>query len=159
MTQSGSGASLPPHLELHHSAHAPELGQNVQVEVQEGLVQVLLAVLQTSVHVVVVPPRLLHPEGHEHPADQQRRAGGRVGVLPRTPAATEKWKSKLYLKSVCDRKQMLLLSEEQELKTKSLRGRGHRWPTGCLLENIYIKFTFTNGLKSIFILNYIKKYK
>ena len=78
-----------PHLELHHVAEALELRQHVVVEVQEVVLQVLLAVLQRGVRVVVVAVTLVHAERHEHPADHQGGARRRVGMPPRTPLATE----------------------------------------------------------------------
>lgn len=64
---------------MHDCPDAPELWQDVVVEVDEMLAQLLLAVLQAGVHVVVVPFGLLHPESEEHGADQEGgAAAGKV---------------------------------------------------------------------------------
>lgn len=84
----GGGGGSRFYLELQHLAHTPELWQDVVVELDEILLQLLLAVLQTRVDVVVVAARLLHAERCEHPAYHQRRGGCGVNVLARTPGRT-----------------------------------------------------------------------
>lgn len=42
------------HLKLQHFADALELWQNIVVELEEGLLHLLLAVLQTSIDVIVI---------------------------------------------------------------------------------------------------------
>lgn len=54
------------------------------VELEERLLQVLLAVFQPSVNVIVIAARLLHAKRCKHTADQQCGAGCGINVLPRT---------------------------------------------------------------------------
>lgn len=47
---------LSSHLELHHFPDVLELWKNIVVKLEERLQQLLFTVLQTSIHVIVVPP-------------------------------------------------------------------------------------------------------
>lgn len=56
------------------------------IKLQKGLVQLLLTVFQTGVHVVIIPAGLLHSKRFKHAADHQGWAGCGINVLPGTSA-------------------------------------------------------------------------
>lgn len=87
------------HLKLQHFADALELWQNIVVELEEGLLHLLLAVLQTSIDVIVITARLFHTECSKHSADHQRWTGCRICMFSRTSGFIERRHSNMWGKA------------------------------------------------------------
>lgn len=66
------------------------------VELKEILLQVLLAVFQTGVGVIIIAPRLLHAVRGEHTTDHQSRAGCGVNVLTGASAFKKTEEGRIY---------------------------------------------------------------
>lgn len=88
-------------LELNDFSHTLKFRNSIIVELQKLVIDFILAVLQSRICVIVIPPALLHSKCNKHTSDEEGWAGSWMGVLTRAPVSKSACSSFKIERTIC----------------------------------------------------------